>query len=253
MKYAKKFSSSEDYMTWRTSNNYQIPSVTYISDSEEPRVVYHKFPDTYGYDYVDLALPSGTLWGTMNVGAQSSSDPGDYFTYGDIYTSQSYTEDDYYLFNGEGQEYNKYNSTDGKTELELMDDAANESCHGEWHIPTADQWDELLINTERTVGNGGVTFTGANGNSIFLPATGVMVGNSLENSSVAFYLSSSLHQFFNRGGGGSSDYCKLYIDDLSNSKPSMDIGPRYNGYVVRPVIGRLKGLVMGPVEDAPIK
>ena len=32
-----------------------------------------------GRDYVDLGLPSGTLWATMNVGATSPEDYGDYF------------------------------------------------------------------------------------------------------------------------------------------------------------------------------
>lgn len=32
-----------------------------------------------GYDYVDLGLPSGTLWATMNVGASKASDAGLYF------------------------------------------------------------------------------------------------------------------------------------------------------------------------------
>ena len=251
MKYAKKFSSFEDYMTWRTSSNYQIPSVAYCP--EESTIVYHKFPVAGEYDYVDLALPSGTLWATMNLGAQSSSDPGNYFAWGDLYTQESYIEDYYCFYNGEGEEYSRYNTSDGLKVLQLSDDVANDSWHGDWHIPTADQWDELLMNTERTVGNGGITFTGENGNSIFLPASGVMNGDALENSSVAFYLSSSINQAFNRGGGIDTDYCKLYIDDLSNSKPSMDIGPRYYGYAVRPVIGKIRGIVIGPVEEAPLK
>ena len=32
-----------------------------------------------GYDYVDLGLPSGTLWATCNVGANSPEDIGYYF------------------------------------------------------------------------------------------------------------------------------------------------------------------------------
>ena len=36
-----------------------------------------------GYDYVDLGLPSGTLWATCNVGAERSSDYGLYFQWGD--------------------------------------------------------------------------------------------------------------------------------------------------------------------------
>ena len=43
-----------------------------------------------GYDYVDLGLPSGTLWATMNVGASKPSDYGQYFQWGD---TQGYTAD----------------------------------------------------------------------------------------------------------------------------------------------------------------
>lgn len=32
-----------------------------------------------GYDYVDLELPSRTLWSTCNVGAKKPSDFGQYF------------------------------------------------------------------------------------------------------------------------------------------------------------------------------
>ena len=37
-----------------------------------------------GYGYVDLGLPSGTLWATCNVGASKPSDYGLYFQWGDI-------------------------------------------------------------------------------------------------------------------------------------------------------------------------
>jgi len=33
------------------------------------------------YEYVDLGLPSGTLWATMNVGAEGIADYGDCFTH----------------------------------------------------------------------------------------------------------------------------------------------------------------------------
>lgn len=38
-----------------------------------------------GHDYVDLKLPSGTLWATCNVGANKPSDTGLYFQLGDIF------------------------------------------------------------------------------------------------------------------------------------------------------------------------
>ena len=35
-----------------------------------------------GHAHVDLGLPSGTLWATMNVGATSETDYGNYYMYG---------------------------------------------------------------------------------------------------------------------------------------------------------------------------
>ncbi len=32
------------------------------------------------HEYVDLGLPSGTLWATCNIGASSPSDCGEYFS-----------------------------------------------------------------------------------------------------------------------------------------------------------------------------
>jgi len=36
-----------------------------------------------GHEYVDLGLPSGTLWAKYNVGAKIDTDPGLYFAWGD--------------------------------------------------------------------------------------------------------------------------------------------------------------------------
>ena len=35
------------------------------------------------HEYVDLGLPSGTLWATCNVGASKPEDYGDYFAWGE--------------------------------------------------------------------------------------------------------------------------------------------------------------------------
>ncbi len=40
-------------------------------------------PQPDGHDYVDLGLPSGTLWATCNVGASSPEEYGDYFAWGE--------------------------------------------------------------------------------------------------------------------------------------------------------------------------
>jgi len=38
--------------------------------------------NTNGHTFVDLGLPSGTKWATMNVGAESETDYGNYYMYG---------------------------------------------------------------------------------------------------------------------------------------------------------------------------
>ena len=37
-------------------------------------------------DVIDLNLPSGTLWGATNVGAQSQADNGAYFAWGGYFS-----------------------------------------------------------------------------------------------------------------------------------------------------------------------
>ena len=44
------------------------------------------------YEYVDLGLPSGTLWATCNVGANSPEEFGDYFAWGE---TEPYYQDGY--------------------------------------------------------------------------------------------------------------------------------------------------------------
>ena len=38
-----------------------------------------------GHEYVDLGLPSGILWATYNVGADTPEGFGDYLAWGDCY------------------------------------------------------------------------------------------------------------------------------------------------------------------------
>ena len=143
------------------------------------------------HPYVDLGLPSGTLWATMNVGASKSSDAGLYFQWGDTqgyttdqvgkdkefnwkdykwYLSGSYSTDDIPL------KFKKY-TTPGAA-LDLEDDAANASMGGDWHMPTPEQIQELIDNTtnewtKRDDVNGRLfTSKKDTSKSIFVPAVG---------------------------------------------------------------------------------
>ncbi len=54
-------------------------AVNYITDT----YTYYLCSKHNPYDYVDLGLPSGTLWATCNVGASSPEGYGDYFAWGE--------------------------------------------------------------------------------------------------------------------------------------------------------------------------
>lgn len=99
------------------------------------------------YEYVDLGLPSGTLWAKMNAGAESETDTGLYFAWGETqgYTAEQVGVDKQfswsdYKFNpsGDGSTFTKYNLTDNKVVLDAEDDAAAVNMGGEWHMPTKD-------------------------------------------------------------------------------------------------------------------
>ena len=61
-----------------------------------------------GRDWVDLGLPSGTKWATMNVGAESPEDYGDYFAWGETQPKSSYTLENYKWYDSANGNYTKY-------------------------------------------------------------------------------------------------------------------------------------------------
>lgn len=118
-----------------------------------------------GHEYVDLGLSSGTKWAKMNVGAESETDAGLYFAWGEttgysasqVGTDKNFSLDDYALTEDGGSTVSKYNASDNKTHLELTDDAAAAKMGGDWHMPNRAQCIELFKETK----NGFVTNAGA--------------------------------------------------------------------------------------------
>lgn len=120
MKYVRKF-KSEKKQDEAKIKIYKEPWLSCIESLENPKVTYNKTTgiQTNGYDYVDLGLPSGTLWATCNVGAASPAGYGRYYAWGDIASKSKY---DYASYRFGSYPYTKYNVEDGLTELELEDD-----------------------------------------------------------------------------------------------------------------------------------
>lgn len=193
--------------------------------------------NTNNYEYVDLYLPSHTLWATMNVGANKPTDAGLFFQFGD---SQGYTSDEVgknKVFNWDNYKYGKFPKftkyTKRGAKLDLEDDAAHDYMQGDWHIPSHLQIKELINNTISTW----ITLNGVNGRlftskkdsskSIFFPASGIASGNSVYNNGDIGYIWSSAHNT------GSGQY--LYFD----SDEVILLGNyRYSGLSVRGVISK---------------
>jgi hypothetical protein len=156
--------------------------------------------------WVDLGLPSGTLWAKCNLGATAPEEYGDYFAWGETTTKEVYNWSTYRYCTAEGDslltltKYNTseaYGTVDGLTTLQPGDDAAAARLSGT-RMPTREDWEELLAGTvaQWTTQNGvaGYRLTAPNGNSLFLPAAGSSNGAELVAAGVfGFYWSASLY------------------------------------------------------------
>ena len=189
--------------------------------------------------YVDLGLPSGLLWATCNVGANTPEGYGDYFAWGETSPKDTYNWGTYQYCNGSNSTLTKYcnnaeygyNSfTDNLTTLQLEDDAASVNWSSDWRMPTEEEFEELYNNTTVTWttrnGVNGKLFTAANGNSLFLPAAGRWEDELVVAGSWGNYWSSTL------SAGGS--YNALYFF-FESGNDDMYLIDRYYGFSVRPV------------------
>ena len=157
--------------------------------------------------YIDLGLPSGTLWATCNVGANTPEEYGDYFAWGETTPKDRYSLGTYQYCKGAYNTMTKYCNnasygyngyTDDLTTLLPEDDAATANWGDGWRMPSQSEWQELLDNTTMTWttqnGVNGRLFTASNGNTLFLPAAGDRTNSSLNGAgSDGFYFSSSLY------------------------------------------------------------
>ena len=136
---------------------------------------------------VDLGLASGLLWAKCNLGTTDPTKLGDYYAWGETSTKKKYYSDNYKHFKTDGGiKVLKYNEKDGKTVLDLNDDAARANIGAGYRIPTKEDWEELLedckweavtttlseiIDPSQTKVIARWKVTGPSGNSIVLPMT----------------------------------------------------------------------------------
>ena len=187
---------------------------------------------------VDLGL--SVKWATCNVGATTPEEYGYYFAWGEVEPKTTYDWSTYkYCVDGydnltkycSKSSYGNNGFTDTKTVLDPKDDVATANWGGEWRMPTRAELDELLKNCTWTWttqnGVNGYKVTGPNGNSIFLPAAGVMgEGSLLSAGSSGHFWSSSLYT--------ENPYNAYHVGFYSDFVGWYNYS-RYHGRSVRPV------------------
>ncbi|MBR3745088.1 MAG: Ig-like domain-containing protein [Bacteroidales bacterium] len=239
--------------TAQTGGKTAVCTVTVISSGDD---------GSNGHAYVDLGLPSGLKWSTCNLGATAPEGYGDYYAWGEIepYYTAGHSQDspctnwrsgktgyntDSYKWGSGGDSLNQltryntlslYGNVDNKTtfgDYGYVDDAARQNFGGLWRTPTYAEWRELITKCtwKWTTQNGvsGTTFTGPNGNSIFLPAAGSRSFSNYYNDNWGYglYWTASLNTEYPYDA-----FMITFTDSDISEDEHMD---RYYGYPVRPV------------------
>ncbi len=197
------------------------------------------------YPYVDLGLPTGTLWAAYNVGATAPEEAGDYFAWGETKPKSDYSWDTYkyggystltkYCTNG------VYGTVDNKIILDVSDDAATTNWGSNWRMPTKAELEELATectwNWTTDYNNTGVagyivsSKAAGNTNAIFLPAASYRNATDEPSSigSYGYYWCSSLDAENNEPSRAWN------FTIYSGSNNDIESNNRYYGLSVRPV------------------
>lgn len=214
------------------------------------------------HDAVDLGLPSGVKWASVNLGATKPEEAGDYYAWGETepYYQPGHAQDEtckdwrtgkeagydlksYRWYDGTWTKYNIYSGygkVDNKTSFKdynYADDAARAKWAGEWRMPSKADWDELndyctWTWTEQT-GVKGYLVSGSSGKSIFIPAAGNREYKDKVHPGEGYYYTSDLfvHSIANNPGFA----WRMQFD--KNERTTKTASGRFCGLSIRPVLG----------------
>lgn len=135
-----------------------------------------------GHEWVDLGLPSGTKWATMNIGAYRSTDEGTYYAWGETSTPNIIEEwyDGTKVPNYCRECCRLYGRTMGSISGTSFDVAQSKWGSG-WILPEKQDILELAkycnLEVVNVSGVDGYKITGPNGNYIFFPCVSVCSGS----------------------------------------------------------------------------
>lgn len=197
------------------------------------------------HEWVDLGLPSGTLWAKENIGYVSDYDPGDFFAWGETVGYKGGKT----RFNDSPYKYGyvkftkycttaEYGIVDNKTELEAEDDPATANWGYGWQTPSEEQVKELL-NSEYTTCEIGSLYSiddvyichmltirsKYNGKSLEFKGHGFFTADSPYDTYNGYYLTRNLDT-------NNNSRCRILTFTTKCSVSSLE---RYRGALIRPV------------------
>ena len=198
-------------------------------------------------EFVDMGLPSGTLWASKNLGAEKITDYGAYFSWGNV-QGQKPTGTTFAQTWGSGNDTEPYVSSEGAAltgEIPVQQDAANFYLGGNCRMPSNTQYAELFNSSyTKYIDAEGNDVTGTdklitlhgvkgiylkskiNGNTLFFPCAGYGNGTSLNNAgSGGVYWARSLYS-------SPYGYCLNFNSGGVSPQNGYD---RYSGFTVRAV------------------
>lgn len=202
-------------------------------------------------------------WAKANIGAETELDAGLYFSWADTTGHAANTAHDkftdlwefkqerskYYTNSTSPAGYRKYNATDGKKVLDLIDDAAYYNWGGPWRMPTGGYYEgemnDLIGNAQDNPAryvepepgskiNGYLLKWKADDNAqLFLPCAGS--GNP--NGDLLYYNESigSSHSSFFYWSSTLKEGIWAFDMEKSSTKPGNNSSFRYTGFPIRPV------------------
>lgn len=237
--YLKKFETQAAYEA--VQNQLLLPNVSLIISNN---TIYYN-PVLYGgHEYVEIG---GIKWATKNVGAQSITDTGLYFQWGDPqgYTTsqaaQKTFSNNYYKFaKEEATVMTKYND-DGLSELEATDDMATVNMGNDWKTPTQADYITLINATDATWTNdyqnsgvAGLILTDKNDSSkvLFFPAGGYYDSGGLN------YAGDNVFCWSSTVSDDSGFVAAFCLQALSGSVYYENAAYRYNGLPLRGVVNQ---------------
>ena len=170
-----------------------------------------------GHEWIDLGL--SVKWATCNVGANSPSDYGSYYAWGETSVKSTYTD------------------ANSKTYDVQMDDISGNALYdvarsrwgGSWRLPTREEMEELVVKCRwewsSQDSHNGYQVTGPNGASIFLPASGWCYGTT-------FGYAGEVGNYWASSPYSTDGAFYLYFD---STKHGVEGNSRNGGFTVRPV------------------